>query len=47
MAAPSDEWELSKENFQPIKQGRVVEQLDAHAASLDAKSVEQTRRFVA
>ncbi len=43
--ATSDEWELSKENFQPIKQGRIAEQLEAKSS--DANAVEQMRRLVA
>lgn len=41
---PSDaEWESSKENFQPIKQGRSIDQL-VPATSLDVNAVEIARR---
>lgn len=40
---PSDEWELSKENFQPIKQGRPADRL-VPVPSSDAKAVESSRR---
>lgn len=41
------EWELSKENFQPLKRGRDIEKLDAAAALPPTPSkttVEQQRR---
>ena len=41
--APSSDWELSKENFQPLKSGRKASHLSQRPAGLQDKATKETQ----